>query len=252
MPTSIYNQAHQHSPPEDHIATISSSPNPPPTPSDPDFGLDSLLGLVLSLFAAPLYLYATCKGKFKVWDDILNALPRDIFLQPTLDVGCGRGMVLLKMAQHKKKLLDSSPSSSAIAPSYGIDIFSTADQTGNSPVATYQNAAAMGVIDLSVLHTASFTETFPFVDNIFGLVTANLSIHNTKREGRVFAVKEMARVCAPGGKIVIVDLFGFFGDHKAVLEELGWKDVDVTFAGFKMMYGCLPCQVLTASKSLDR
>lgn len=248
---SIYNIANQQSPPENHIATISASPSKPATPSKPDFGLDSLFGLFASFVAAPLYLYATLKGKFKVWDEILDAIPDSLLRKPTLDVGCGRGMVLLKIAQHKKKLLSSTPSESSsteIPPAYGIDIFSTADQTGNAPEATYKNASAMDVLDISVLHTASFTETFPFVDSVFGLVTASLSIHNAKREGRIFAVKEMARVCAPGGRIVIVDLYGYFKDHKSTLEECGWIGVDISLLGFKMMYGSLPCQILTATK----
>ena len=89
--------------PEDHINTIKSSPNPPSKPSKPDFGLDSLFGLLASTITAPLYLYASLKGKFSVWDDVLASLPSETFTSaPTLDVGCGRGMVLLKMAEHKK------------------------------------------------------------------------------------------------------------------------------------------------------
>jgi SAM-dependent methyltransferase len=237
---SIYNTANQ--PPENYMATISASPSKPSAPSEPDFGLDSLLGLVSSMITAPLYLYATLRGKFKVWDDILDGIPDALLRRPSLDVGCGRGMVLLKTAQRKQAL------GAQTAPAYGIDIFSTADQTGNAPEATYKNAAAMGVVDMAVLHTASFAETLPFADGVFGLVTANLSIHNAKREGRLFAVREMARVCAPAGRIVIVDLYGYFGDHKSVLEECGWTGVHVSFVGFKMLYGVLPCQILTATK----
>ncbi|KAJ6779766.1 hypothetical protein PWT90_10153 [Aphanocladium album] len=195
----------------------------------------------MSFVAAPLYLYATLKGKSAVWEDILASLPSSTFSSPVLDVGCGRGLVLLKLAQRKKTVLSASPA-------YGIDIFSTADQTGNSPEATYRNAAALGVVENTVLHTASFTEGFPFADGAFSLVTSNLAIHNAKREGRRFAVQEMARVCKPGGKIILVDLFGYFGDHKAVLREQGWTDVDVSLVGWKMMFGTLPCQVLVATK----
>lgn len=232
--------------PTDHILTLSSSANPPPTPSAPDYGIDSLLGLCLSFVAAPLYLYATLRGKASVWDDTLAALPDSCFTGPVLDVGCGRGLVLLKLAQRKQSL--SSSSSSGVPPAYGIDIFSTADQTGNSPEATYRNAAALGVVGETVLHTASFTETLPFRDGAFSLVTSNLAIHNAKKEGRRFAVREMARVCAPGGKILLVDLYGYFGEHKAVLAELGWTEVEVSLVGWKMMFGTLPCQMLVATK----
>lgn len=228
-------------PPEDHIRTIAQSASPP-KPTAPDYGLDSLFGLLMSFVAAPLYLYATLKGKSAVWEDLIAALPDSVFADaPVLDVGCGRGLVLMKLAQRKKKL-------GSAVPAYGIDIFSTADQTGNAPEATYRNAAALDVVDNTVLNTASFTEKFPFQDGSFSLVASNLAIHNAKREGRKFAIAEMARVCKPGGKIILVDLYGYFGDHKSVLKELGWTDVDVSLVGWKMMYGTLPCQMLLATK----
>ncbi|KND93938.1 hypothetical protein TOPH_01568 [Tolypocladium ophioglossoides CBS 100239] len=213
----VYDEAHQQSSPEDHIQTLAHANPPPAIPSQPDFGLDSLFGLLASFVAAPLYLYASLRGKFQVWDEILDGLPDSAFAGPALDVGCGRGMVLLKTAQRKKKLLASSEGEAGIAPAYGIDIFSTADQTGNSPLATYKNAAALSVVPHTVLHTASFTARLPFADAAFALVTSNLALHNAPREGRLAAVKEMARVCAPGGSIVIVDLYGYFKDHRATL-----------------------------------
>lgn len=237
--------------PEDHIKTIAASPNPPSRPAKPDFGFDSLFGLAASLIAAPLYLYATLKGKFKVWDDVLSALPDSTFADhPAIDVGCGRGMVLLKLAQRKKRIAEAAgkgPDSIPLA--YGIDIFSTSDQTGNAPEATYKNALAMDVVPYTVLHTASFTETFPFKDNTFSLLTSSLAIHNANREGRLDAVREMARLCTPGGTVIIIDLYGFFKDHKSVLvDELGWKDVDVSVVSWKMLFGVLPCQILKATK----
>lgn len=159
-------------------------------------------------------------------------------------------MVLLKVAQRKKELLsggDDTPFTE-IQPAYGIDIFSTTDQTGNSPIATYQNAAVMDVINHTVLHTASFTDRLPFTDGAFQFITSNLALHNTNREGRIVAMKEMARVCAHGGCIVVVDICGSFNDHKTVPEGLGWNDITVSTIGLKMLYGIWPCQVLMAIK----
>ncbi|UNI18760.1 hypothetical protein JDV02_005013 [Purpureocillium takamizusanense] len=263
-------------PPEDHIATLAASPEHlPPIPSQPSYGIDSLLGLAASLILSPLYLYATLRGKSRVWDDLLDALPDDAFRAPALDVGCGRGLVLLKMAQRKKTLFlshcggegddddagrgDGGGGDAArtteddvgvvVAPAYGIDIFSTADQTGNAPLATYLNAASLSCVPHTVLHTASFAERFPFADGSFSLVTSNLALHNANREGRLAAVREIARVCRPGGTVLVVDLFGYFKDHRMVLEEeLRWTHVDVSMVGLKMMYGALPCQILKATK----
>ncbi|CAG9977997.1 unnamed protein product [Clonostachys byssicola] len=240
----IYLQENRTSPPKDLIQEFTTSNPPPNLPSEPSFGLDSIFGLCLSSFAAPLYLYASLKGKFQVWDDVLASIPDEVFHGPALDVGCGRGLVLLKMAQRKKQLAAGALDGS-ICPAYGIDIFSKADQTGNSPLATYQNAAAMGVSENTVLHRASFTEQLPFTDGVFSLVTSNLAIHNVNREGQTVAIKEMARVC---GRVVIIDLFGHFNDHKTVLLELGWREVKIELVGFRMLYGVLPCQILTTMK----
>lgn len=238
--TTIYTT---HPPPPDHMLTIARSPNPPPVPSSPSYGIDSLLGLLLSFLAFPLYLHATLRGKSATWDGILARLPPAAFVSaPVLDVGCGRGTVLLKLAQRKRAFASPSP------PAYGIDVFRTADQTGNSPEATYRNAAALGVVPHTVLHTASFTERFPFVDGAFSLVTSSLAIHNAERAGRRRALEEMARVCKPGGTVILVDLYGYVGQHRVVLEELGWTDVDVSLLGWKMMFGVLPCQMLVATK----
>ncbi|KAK7222123.1 hypothetical protein V2G26_010126 [Clonostachys chloroleuca] len=243
----IYLQDNQTSLPKDLIQELATSNPPPKLPAEPSFGLDSIFGLCLSSFAAPVYLYASLKGKFQVWDDVLATIPDEVFHGPALDVGCGRGLVLLKVAERKQKLARGA-SDGCICPAYGIDIFSKADQTGNSPLATYQNAAAMGVSANTVLHRASFTEQLPFADGVFSLITSNLAIHNVNREGQTVAIKEMARVCKPGGRIVMIDLYGHFKDHKAVLLELGWREVKIELVGFKMLYGVLPCQILTTIK----
>jgi hypothetical protein len=130
-------------------------------------------------------MYTTLKGKFKVWDDLLdqNPCPPD---SPSLDVGYGRGMVLLKLALKKRTAMErhnreeAGPNSLPTVPpnarAYGIDIFSSIDQTSNSPNTTFKNALALGLKPY-VLYTTSFVE-LPFADDVFGLVTAALVIHN--------------------------------------------------------------------------
>ena len=89
------------------------------------------------------------RGKFEVWARLLTriGLRGD---ERVLDLGCGRGAVLLTAA----KLV---PRGSAV----GVDIW-RADQTGNSPEATLANADAEGVADRVELHTADMTDlAFP-------------------------------------------------------------------------------------------
>ncbi|KAF8210915.1 putative methyltransferase [Mycena galopus ATCC 62051] len=239
MATSIYTSL---SPPLDHIAAINTSSTKPSVPAEPSFGVDSPLGLVASFALSPFYLYATLKGKHDLWTSLLSSLPSTSFAHPTLDAGCGRGLVLLKTTAHKRSLGYTT------STSYGIDIFRTGDQSGNAPEATWQNVAAASFTSQIVLHTASFTETLPFKDGVFGVVTSSLAVHNVDKEGRRKAVEEMARVCAPGGYVVIVDLAGYVGGYEEVLRELGWTEVNSKWGGAGVMFGAWPCMVLKARK----
>lgn len=228
-------------PPRDWIKRIKSSSNPPPTPANPNYGLDSPMGLLASNIAAPLYLYASLKGKHDLWDSLLKELPDSLFQGQSLDMGCGRGLVLLKVAQRKKTMDGSSLA-------YGIDIFNNKDQSGNSPEAAYANAASLGVLENIVLHTASFTETLPFEDGVFSLVTSSLAIHNVEQHGRERAIEELARVCKSCGSVVIVDLMGYPKEYVETLRKLEWKQVTCEFAGIGSMFGMWPCQVVRATK----
>lgn len=216
-----------------------------PVPAKPSYGIDSPLGLVSSLFLAPLYLYASKKGKLEVWDSLLNDFPADIFSAPALDMGCGRGMVLLKIAARKRELAPEL--SGTVSPVYGIDLFITGDQSGNALEATFDNAACFQVTDHVVLHTASFAE-LPLRDGSMGLVTASLSIHNADRPTREKAIASAARVLRPGGLLVILELAGYVGEYRKVLEAKEWTDIETAFGGMQVMFGIWPCQVLKARK----
>lgn len=78
-------------------------------PSSPSYGIDAPLGLLASNIFAPLYLYATLRGKFKAWETLLHDVAKDIDLhEPCLDCGCGRGMVLLMIGHLKKRLVTTN------------------------------------------------------------------------------------------------------------------------------------------------
>lgn len=164
-------------------------------------------------------------------------------------MGCGRGLVLLKLAQlkKKKKKRAAATANCTVDPVYGVDLFITGDQSGNAPEATYDNVAALDVLDEVVLHTASFTE-LPFCDAGMGLVTASLSVHNVGRDARQLAIAEAARVLWSGGYLVILELYGYVGEYADVLRGLGWEDVRIELGGLEVMYGAWPCQWLKARK----
>lgn len=132
-------------------------------------------------------------------------------------------MVLLKLAHLKKTLNGNVPPQKRLT--YGIDIFSTGDQSGNALEASWANVAAAGLTDAPVLHTASFTEALPLADGVFGVVASSLAIHNIRAEWRRKAV-EMARVCSPGGWIVVLDLVGYVGGYAEVLRDVEGERMD--------------------------
>lgn len=188
------------------------------------------------------------KGKFDVWDKLLADVPAEVMTPPTLDIGCGRGLVLLKIAQIKKELSKQASQAQTISPAYAVDLFIKSDQTGNSPEATFDNAAALNVIDQVVLHTADFTK-LPFQDESFSLVTASLAIHNVKdKMARRQSIIEAARVMRSAGHLIILDLMGHFGEYTAILQSLGWTEVKMEMGGMKVMFGIWPCRILKARK----
>lgn len=83
-----------------------------------------------------------------------------------LDLGCGRGAVLLLAAQHLTTGL-----------AVGVDLWRRLDQSGNSLEATLRNALAEGVEDRVELHTADMM-ALPFADESFDLVVSNFAINN--------------------------------------------------------------------------
>lgn len=230
--------------PPNHITLLRSSHRT--SPSKASYGLDSPLGLLSSNVLAPLYLYASLKGKFDIWDKLLEELPIEIFSSPALDVGCGRGLVLLKIARKKKDAI-LNEATAVVAPVYGVDLFIKGDQSGNAPEATFDNAASLGLLDQVILHTVDFTN-LPFKDETIGLVTASLSIHNADKAARQKAIAEVARVLRPGGFLIILELMGYIAQYRTVLASLGWREIHTQFGGLRVMFGAWPCQILHAVK----
>lgn len=103
------------------------------------------------LIQAAVYLHTTIRGKLLVWEDLLDAL--DLRgSERALDLGCGRGAVLVALARRL-------PQGQAV----GIDLWRSKDQTGNAEEVTRANAVAAGVDSRVELHTGDMT-SLPFPD----------------------------------------------------------------------------------------
>ena len=98
---------------------------------------------------AGVYVHTTRAGKFAVWADLLDRLELNGD-ERLLDIGCGRGAVLLMAAQRL-------PRGRAV----GVDVWSAKDQSGNAEQVTRRNADLEGVADRVELHTANMRQ-LPF------------------------------------------------------------------------------------------
>jgi arsenite methyltransferase len=171
-----------------------------------------------------LFLYATRRGKFRVWSGLLDGLRLE-GSERVLDVGCGRGAVLLAVAGRL-------PRGRAV----GVDRWRSVDQSGNAVEVTRRNATAEGVADRVALHTGDAT-ALPFATGAFDVVVSSLVIHNIKPAAqRRRAVAEAFRVLRPGGRLVIADI-SHAPDYARDLEALGATTVQAQPLGWRLWFG---------------
>jgi len=183
------------------------------------------------------YLHSTLRGKFLVWADLLDqlGLRGD---ERILNLGCGRGAVLLLAAQHL-----------TTGQAVGVDLWRTRDQSGNAADATRRNAVAEGVADRVELHTADMT-ALPLQDDSFDLVVSSLAIHNISgRAGQEKALEEAVRVLRPSGRLMIADIWAT-RHYQAHLAKLGMSDVARRGLGWRFWWGgpWAPTRLVTATK----
>jgi arsenite methyltransferase len=188
------------------------------------------------LATAASYIYATRRGKFVVWERILDelSLRGD---ETVLDLGCGRGAVLLAAAKRV-------PRGRAI----GVDLW-RADQTANSEQSTLYNAELEDVAERVEVQTADMT-ALPLADESVDAVVSSLAIHNIPgHEGRRKALDEAIRVLRPGAQLAIADLWET-NRHAAHLRRLGWHNVRRRNLGWRMWYGgpWFATRLVTATK----
>jgi SAM-dependent methyltransferase len=181
------------------------------------------LSALLLVSCAASYLYTTWRGKFVVWSSLLDGL-RLSGQELVLDVGCGRGAVLLMVAGRL-----------TTGKAVGIDLWQARDQSGNSMDATKRNAHAEGVESRVGLHTGDMRK-MPFGDGSFDVVVSSLAVHNVPdAPGRADAAREMARVLKPGGVLLLAD-FKFTAEAQSTLRAAG-LDVETRGLGVRFWYG---------------
>jgi arsenite methyltransferase len=182
-------------------------------------------------------LYASRRGKFVVWAEILDGLGLRGD-ERVLDLGCGRGAVLLMVAERL-----------TTGRAVGVDLWRGWDQSGNAAEATRRNAELEGVLDRVELHTADMT-ALPLASGTFDVVVSSVAIHNIKgRTGRDKAIDEAVRVLRPGGRLVLADIQATRRYHERLV-ILGMDDVVRRSLGWRLWWGgpWMPTYLVTATK----
>jgi arsenite methyltransferase len=195
------------------------------------------IGAAAVLACAGCGLYTSRRGKFVVWAELLDRLDLRGD-ERILDLGCGRGTVLLLAARHL-----------TTGRAVGVDLWRRGDQSGNTAEATQRNALAEGVADRVELHTADMT-ALPFEVESFDVVVSNVAIHNIKsRAGRERVMEEAVRVLRPGGRLLIADLWAT-QSYRTHLGKLGLIDIGRRGLGWRMWWSgpWLPTRLVAATK----
>ena len=176
-------------------------------------------GLIMAVEAIAMTL-SSLVGKRLVVRRMFDALQLRSDEQ-VLDVGCCRGLLLLEAARHLPR-----------GRATGIDLWSTRDQSGNAAAATQRNAELAGVAERVRIDTGDMRH-LPYADASFDAVVSSLAVHNLPTETeREQAVREIARVLKPGGRVALLD-FRCTALYAQTLREAGFA-VQRSWPEFRM------------------
>lgn len=153
------------------------------------------LGAGLGFSATACWMYWGSRvGKLNERDSLLNRIQWKGD-ERVLDIGCGRGLMLIGAA---RRLTTGS--------AVGVDIWQKEDLSGNSPEVPLKNAELEGVAGRVSVETADMRR-LPFDDGSFDVVVSRAAIHNLySAADRAAAIREIARVLRPGGRALISDI----------------------------------------------
>jgi arsenite methyltransferase len=157
-------------------------------------GFTLLFPGIIFFLQSLLMFFSSHYGKLRARDNLLDNLHLRGD-ETVLDVGCGRGLLLMGAA---KRL----PNGKAM----GLDLWSQHDLADNRSTATMQNARIEGVEQRVEVHNGDMRD-MPFADGTFDAVVASNSIHNIyDRDGRRRAINEIVRVLKTGGQVALLDI----------------------------------------------
>jgi arsenite methyltransferase len=187
---------------------------------------------VIFLLQGLVMVWGSRLGKFQVRDKLLNSIAWQRN-EKVLDVGCGHGLLLIGTAKRLRE-----------GKAVGIDLWQKQDQAGNSREATLLNVRLENVADRVELVDGD-ARKLPFDENSFDVVVSSWALHNIyDRAGRDTAIREIARVLKPGGRILIIDIRHTW-EYAEILRQSKMSEVRRTGPNFLFL---IPSFTLTARK----
>jgi len=155
-----------------------------------------------------LMLLYSLVGKFRHRDRIL-AKVKWAGTEQVLDVGTGRGLLLIGAAQRL-----------TAGHATGIDIWNAEDLSGNGPEGLKTNIALEGVGARTTIRSED-VRRMSFADESMDVILSNVCLHNIYAQpGRAIACQEIARVLKPGGVAVISD-YKLMKEYAGVFAQAG-------------------------------
>jgi arsenite methyltransferase len=184
------------------------------------------------MLMAAMMVFGSKVLKLRLRERLLDTIPwrGD---ERVLDVGCGRGLMLIGVA---KRLTSGSVT--------GVDLWQAEDQSGNNPETTQANALAEGVEKRIEIETGDGRQ-LPFEANSFDAVVSSWALHNIyQRDGREQALREIVRVLKPGGRLLLVDI-RHAREYAEFLKHAGMNGVRVSAPNFLFV---IPTHAVTGTK----
>lgn len=181
-----------------------------------------LIAAAYGFFMGSYMTWASRVGKLRTRQRLLDGAAHMLNWtgrEKVLDVGCGRGLMLVGAALRLTQ-----------GVAIGIDLWRAEDQANNTPEAALGNARLAGVADRISVDTGDARD-LPYPDASFDLVVSHWVVHNiADRKDRLQVLDEMLRVLRPGGVIALSDI-EHVRDYRDHLLGAGAVDVKVLHGG---------------------
>lgn len=188
---------------------------------------------ILAGHSGGVFIHANYRGRHVVWKNLLTEDDYD-FAAPVLDLGSGSGVALMKICQRKRELEKSGV---CVAGVTAVDNY-TRDKTYKRRMKKIiNNIKANEYTDLVTLDSADLTN-LPYSCDTFSVVTCPWALKSYDQNTQRHILREMARVCKPGGRLLITDLsVSSSGPFEEWIRDMGWLDVNRKSAGANGWFG---------------